>query len=82
MGVMKMGNTLPRVGIEPTSLAFQASVLLLHHVGSLMSPICPCPPVYAAPLPQRPVQTTTILYNIWNAVCGIWYVRVICNFDI
>ena len=32
MGVMKMGNTVPRVGLEPTSLAFWASVLSLHHV--------------------------------------------------
>ena len=28
---MKMGNTLPRVGLETTSLAFQVSVLPLHH---------------------------------------------------
>ena len=27
MGVMKMGNIVPRVGIEPTSLAFRTSVL-------------------------------------------------------
>ena len=33
VGVMKMGNTVPRVGLEPTSLAFWASVLLLKHVG-------------------------------------------------
>ena len=26
-GVMKMGNIVPRAGIEPTSLAFQASVV-------------------------------------------------------
>ena len=29
---MKMGNIVPRVGIEPTSLAFQAGVLLLYDV--------------------------------------------------
>ena len=33
MGVMKMGTTVPRVGLEPTFLAFQASVLPLHHAG-------------------------------------------------
>ena len=49
VGVMKMGNIAPRAGIEHTSLAFQASVLPLHHVGSLMSSLYPCPPVYAAP---------------------------------
>ena len=48
MGVMKMGNIVPRAGLEPTSLAFQASVLPLHHVGSLMSPLYPCPLVYVA----------------------------------
>ena len=31
MGVMKMGNTVPRGGLEPTSLAFWASVLPFHH---------------------------------------------------
>ena len=35
VGVMKMGNIVLRVGVEPTSLAFQASVLLLHHIGPL-----------------------------------------------
>ena len=49
VGVTKMGNILPRVGIEHTSLAFQASVLTLHHVGSLMSLLYLRPPVCAAP---------------------------------
>ena len=48
MGVMKMGNIVPRVEIEPTSLAFRASVLPLRDVGSLMSPpLHPCLSVYA-----------------------------------
>ena len=47
MGEMKMGNIVPRVGMEPTSLAIQASVLPLHQIGFLMSPLYP--PVYAAP---------------------------------
>ena len=34
-----MGNIVPRAGREPTSLAFRASVLPSHHVGSLMSPL-------------------------------------------
>ena len=33
MGVMKMGNTMPRAGLEPTSLALRASVVSLHEVG-------------------------------------------------
>ena len=45
----EQGNSVPRAGIEPTSLAFQANMLPLHHVGSLMSPLYPHPPVYAAP---------------------------------
>ena len=36
-GVMKMGNNVPRAGLKPISLAFRASVLPLHHIGSLMS---------------------------------------------
>ena len=47
MGVMKMGNIVLRVGIKTTSLALWASVLPLHHVGSLMSPLYPHLPVYA-----------------------------------
>ena len=49
MGVMKMGNTVHRAGNEPTSLAFQASVLPLHHVSYLMSPLYKRLPGYAAP---------------------------------
>ena len=45
MGVMKMGNSVLRAGIKPTSLAFGATVLPFHHVGSLMSPLYPCLPV-------------------------------------
>ena len=40
-GVTKMGNIVPRAEIEPTSLAFQASVLPLYHVCSLISPLYP-----------------------------------------
>ena len=29
---MKMGNTVPKVGLEPISLAFRASMLPLHHI--------------------------------------------------
>ena len=31
MGMMKMGNTVPRAGLKPIFLSFQASVLPLHH---------------------------------------------------
>ena len=41
MGEMKMGNTVPRVGLEHTFLSFPFSVLPLHHVGSLTSLLYP-----------------------------------------
>ena len=43
-----MGNIVPRAGIDPVSLEYQASVLTLYHIGSLLSPLYPRPPVYAA----------------------------------
>ena len=50
VGVIKMRNIVPRAEIKPTSLEFWNSVLQLHHVGSLMSPLYPPRrPVYAAP---------------------------------
>ena len=48
VGVMKMGNIVPTVGIEPTSLAFRVSVLPLNHIGYLVSTLYPRLPVYAA----------------------------------
>ena len=49
MVVMKMGNIVPRAGFETIYLAFRASVLPLHHVGSLTLLLYPHPPVYAVP---------------------------------
>ena len=63
VGVMKMENIVHRAGLEHTSLAVQANVLPLHHVGSMMSPLYPHPPVYAAQ-PQRSIQTTTYMSGI------------------
>ena len=34
-----MGNIVARVGTEPMCLAFWASMLPLHHIASLMSPL-------------------------------------------
>ena len=59
VGVTKMGNTEPRVGIEPISLGFGAGVLPLNHGASLMLPTCLC-----SSLPQRSVQTATLIP--WN----------------
>ena len=60
MGVMKMGNIVPTVGIEPTSLAFQASVLTITpprfpHVTILPTPTCLC-----GSLLEKSAQTTTV----------------------
>ena len=61
MGVMEMGNIVLRVGIELTSLAFQASVLTitpprLCDVTTLPTPTCLC-----GSLPERSLQTDTLL---------------------
>ena len=64
-GGIKMGNIVPRAGLEPTSLAFWVSALPLHHIGSLTSPQYPRPPGYAAPC-FRSVQTTTLNCNQTN----------------
>ena len=62
MGLMKKGNIVPGAGIEPTPLAFQAGVLALHHIVSLMSPLFPWLPVcLCSSLPQRSVQNTTLI---------------------
>ena len=53
VGVTKMGNNVPRAGLEHTYLALQ-------HVGSLMAPLYPRLHVYADPYLRGSVQTTTI----------------------
>ena len=58
MGVMKMGNSVYRAAIEPTSLAFRASVLTitsprLPDIITLYTPTCLC-----GSLPEKSVQTT------------------------
>ena len=64
MGVMKMGNTVPRAGFEPTSLAFRASVPPLHCVGSLTSLLYPCLHMYAAPCLRD--QCRLLHLSSWN----------------
>ena len=61
MAVMIVGNSVPRAGIEPILLAFQASVLpitppRLSDVSTLSTPTCLC-----GTMPQRSVQTTTYI---------------------
>ena len=45
VGVMKMGNIVPKTRTESTSQSFWASVLPLHHIGS---PLYPRPPALAS----------------------------------
>ena len=61
VGVMKMGNTVSTVELEPTSLAVWASVLPLHQVGSLTSPLYPHPSVYVA---QCSADYYTIIWKV------------------
>ena len=49
VGVIKMGNIVQKLRIEPTSLAFRARVLRLHHIGSMVSSLYSRRPVCAAP---------------------------------
>ena len=58
---MKMGIIVPRAGLEPTSLPFWASVLALHHVGFPDVINIPMPTSLCSSLPQRSVQTTTLV---------------------
>ena len=58
---MKIGTSAHRAGIEPMSLAFQASVLSitqprLPDVTTVPTPTCIC-----GSLPERSVQTTTLV---------------------
>ena len=64
VGVTKRENIVPRVGLEPTSLAFQASVLPIHHVGFLMSSLYQRRPVCEAPCLRG--QFRLLQSSSWN----------------
>ena len=58
-----MENVVLRAGLEPTHLAFRASVLPpLHHVGPLMSPLYPTLTCVCSSLPHRSEQTSSTHY--------------------
>ena len=72
VGVMKMGNIVHRVGIKPTSLEFRASVTTitpcrLPDVATIPTPNCLC-----SSLPQRSMQTTTLLCLAYYLYLTIW----------
>ena len=67
MGVMKMGNNVPRAGIEPTSLAFRACVNITPHrlsdVTNIPTAACLC-----GAFLQRSVQTTTVAKTMYDKI--------------
>ena len=60
MGV-KMGNILHRVGIESTSLAFQAGMLITAPSSLPDVTILPTPPCLRGSLHEGSVKTTTLI---------------------
>ena len=70
-----MGNTVPRAGLEPKSLAFRTRVLPLHYVGYMMSPLCPCPPVCVVPCLRG--QCRILDVYPWNCKSFIAYNYII-----
>ena len=58
---MKMGNIVARAALEPTPLAFQANVLPFHHVDFPDVTTIPTPTCLCSSLPQKSVQTTTLI---------------------
>ena len=66
MGIMKNANMAPEAGIEPTSLAIRASVLIITpprfpYVNTILTPACIC-----SSLPGRLVQNTTLASKSFN----------------
>ena len=66
-------DIVPRVGLEPTSLTLQASVLPLHHIGSMMSPLYQCPPVYAAPCLRDQCRLLHMHFDLAQTAIWIWH---------
>ena len=61
MGEMKMENIVPRVGTEPITLAFWASVLTIASPRLPDVTILQMPPCLCGSLTERLVQTTTLV---------------------
>ena len=80
VGVMNMGNIVPRPGIEPTSFGFRASVLTIYHLGYLMSALYPCLPVCLCGfLPERSVQSTTLISVVSLSILTIRYTHAVTS---
>ena len=61
MGVTKVRNIVPRVGLKPTSLAFWTSVQPFHHVGFPDVTTISMTIYLGSSLPERSVHATTLL---------------------
>ena len=70
---------MPRAGIGPRSLAFKVSVIPLHHIDSLMLPLYPHLPVYAALSLRghyRLLHSSPLNYKSFNAYNYIPYIYI------
>ena len=76
---MKMGDIVPRTGIEPTSLAFQASVLIITPSGLREVTMLHMSTWLCGSLPDRSVQTIYYIYNtrIYIYICVCVYVHTV-----
>ena len=68
VGVMKVGNILPRVGIEPTYLAFEDNVPTILPARPLDLTILPTPICLCGSYPDRSVQTITLALTIFRSL--------------
>ena len=62
MGVVKMGNIVPRVGIEPTTFSFWASILTITPRRLPDITILPMPTYLCAFMLYKSVQTSMYVY--------------------
>ena len=63
VGVMKMGNIVPRVGLEPTSLAFRGQCAVITPCSLPAVTTIPMLTCVRSSLPQSLVLTTTLGYS-------------------
>ena len=74
VGTMKMGNIVPKAGIEPTYLTFWAIVLPIHHLGYLMSQLCSRLPIYVSPCLTCQCKLLHMYICIRMSICLYAYV--------
>ena len=70
--MMTMGNSVPRAGIEPTSLSLRANVLTVTHARLPDITMRPKPACVCGFLSERAVQTATIAYEFSCYIKGVF----------